>query len=192
MTMQASDRLLYRGEEYVLSSYEPVARYVLFRPDQFGITTEMLHTACVRGFLCTYEISDEILYLASLKIRAKDGLYPLINDTAPSFPNGWNEGLGGPAVYEDIGLRIPFTGTLRFGKSLDPKWHVNVLGPEEWMYRRLYEALVVDGHVRSVSDISAEIAEVRGQHPESKTEEAAHERIRKTMEDLNRMIDEKR
>jgi hypothetical protein len=164
---------------------------VLFRSNQFGITTEVLHTACIRGVLCTYEIRDEILYLDSLKIRAKDGLYPLINDTPPSFPDGWNESLGGPAVYEDIGLHIPFTGTLRFGADLDPKWHINILGPEEWMYRRLYEAAVVDGHVRSVADISAEIAEVREQQPESKTEEAARERTRKAIEELNRMIDEK-
>ena len=182
--------LLYQGEEYVLASWESVGGSELFRPDQFGITTEMLDTACICGFICTYEIADEIFSLASLKIRAKDGLYPLINDTPPSFPDGWNEDLGGPAIYDGIGLRMPFTGTLRFATDLDPKWHVNIFGPEDWMYRDVYEAAVVDGHVRSVCDISAEIAEIREQQPESKTEKAAHERTRKAMADLDRMIDE--
>jgi hypothetical protein len=192
MSTQVPNRfLLYHGEEYLLVSWESVGGCGLFRPDQFGIITEMLHTGCICGFICTYEIADEILHLALLKIRAKDGLYPLINDTPPTFPDGWSESHGGPAIYDDIGLRMAFTGTLQFGTDLDPKWHVNILGPEDWMYSRMYEAAVVDGHVRSVCDVSAKIAEIREQQPESKTTKAACKRRLKAMDDLNRMIDER-
>ena len=75
--------IIYEADEYLLLYSEPGH---VFHPKQFGITTDKLSSGCLRGFDCTFEIKDGGLFLASLEVRAKDGLYPLINDTPPAFP----------------------------------------------------------------------------------------------------------
>lgn len=167
MSTQVPSHLVRFGrEQYRVTSWEAVGDCALFRPDQFGIVTKMLSTGCNCGFRCIYEIAEGILSLSSLEIMAKDGRYPLINDVAPSFPHGWDENRGGSATYDNIGLILPFTGTLRFVAGLHPGWlrhRSDLFGPSEWMYCLVYEAAIANGCVQSVRDLSAEIAAFRDQ-----------------------------
>src|SRR5450432_2699559 len=85
MSARTPDSLFYEGERYAILR---VAQHTgLFDPQQFGITPASLHTGAYRGFVCCYSVEDGTLLLSSLEIRAKDGLYPAINDSIPSFPD---------------------------------------------------------------------------------------------------------
>jgi hypothetical protein len=75
------DTLLRGNESYAILQKTPY--HGLFDPDQVGITPVMLHTGAPHGFVCQYSVARETLILCSLEIRAKDGVYPLINDTLP-------------------------------------------------------------------------------------------------------------
>lgn len=186
MSIQMLHAILYEADEYLLLYSEPGH---VFHPKQFGITTEKLSSACLRGFDCTFEIKDGGLFLASLEVRAKDGLYPLINDTPPAFPGGVVEGHSWSAIYTDIG-RLSYSGTLRFGRDQDRTYHVSMLfGYSVWMFCRVHEVVIVDGHVRSVTDISAEMAKVRARQPYSATVKAEGERIRKVSADFEKPFD---
>ncbi len=161
MTMQIPNSLVYRDEAYTLITWKPSEG--LFRPAQFGIVPERLNTGCLRGWLCTYEIKDDALFLASLRIRSKNGLYPLINETPPSFPDALEKGRARSANYENIGQLLRYSGIVQFGKDIDPRWRATTFGLFEWMYHRCYEADIDNGHVRSVTDISTELAKIRAQ-----------------------------
>jgi hypothetical protein len=83
MSAQLPDDFFYEGEQYCIIRRSDGR---LFSPEQYGITTAVLHTGCYRGYLCTYEIVGGQLLLAAALIQAKDvGGYPLINDAPPEF-----------------------------------------------------------------------------------------------------------
>ena len=54
----------------------------------WGFHPEQLHTACLRGFACTFAIRDGRLFLDSLEVLAKDGQYPEINGVPPACRGG--------------------------------------------------------------------------------------------------------
>ena len=178
--MQSLHSIHYEGDQYPLVESKPGLG---FHPEQFGIVTEQLHTACLRGFVCTFAIRDGGLFLDSLEVLAKDGRYPEINGVPPACRGGPLR----PALYFGLG-RVPYTGTLRFGNDRDRTFHVDLFGPSIWMFRRVHEARIADGHVRSVSNISAKMARVRAKQPFSATTAGAIERMRKFAAELDKPI----
>ena len=96
-----------------------------------------------------------------MKIRAKGGLYPLIHDTPPSIPGGYIPGVDCESSYHGIGLRIPYTGTMRIAAEPIPNYFSPGFCAEDWMYRRVLDLTFADGHLRSVTDISEEIDKTR-------------------------------
>ena len=77
--------LHYAGDEYLLVESKPGLG---FHPEQFGIFTEKLHTACLRGFVGTFAIRDGGLFLDPLEVLAQDGPYPEINGVPPACRGG--------------------------------------------------------------------------------------------------------
>ena len=83
--MQSLNSVQDEGEEYLLVESKPGLG---FHPEQFGIVTEQLHTACLRGFVCAFAIRDGGFFLDSLEVLAKDGRYPEINGVSPACRGG--------------------------------------------------------------------------------------------------------
>lgn len=164
MTMQSTDYVIYRGEDYAILRSGSGS---LFHPEQVGIVTEELHTACYRGYQCTYEITDHTLFLGTLEVRARDGRYPFIHDTHPSFPDGLLQRQISRAIYHNIGLPMPYTGTMRLGKYPDHAYEPRIFYYEDWAYRRVLDAVFVDGRLRSVADLSEAMAQIRAEQPKT-------------------------
>ena len=125
MSMQSLHSIHYEGDQYPLVESKPGLG---FHPEQFGIVTEQLHTACLRGFVCAFAIRDGGFFLDSLEVLAKDGRYPEINGAPPACRGGPLR----PALYFGLG-RVPCSGTLRFGHDRDRTFHVDLFGPSAWM-----------------------------------------------------------
>lgn len=184
------DAVLYEGERYAI--LHKTAHHGLFDPHQVGITPVMLHTGAPHGFVCQYSIADETLFLSSLEIRAKDGVYPLINDTPPTFPEEvmnylqeltsiwrdesssvFSDDLAGiiksfecEAYYNGVDMRMLYTGTLRVGQDADWKYYRGFIpGLVDWMHRKVLDLKFVDGRLQSVTDLSTEMAKIRQQQP---------------------------
>lgn len=82
MTMQILDKFIYKGDEYSLFD---IPDGDFFSPDLYGMSPEMLSTACYRGFIASYELLDTGLYLRELTIRDKNQNYPLIGGVPPKL-----------------------------------------------------------------------------------------------------------
>src|SRR6185436_5704763 len=65
MTKQIEDKVLYKGQKYILAGLKGAG---LFTPLDFGISSEMMGimTACYRRYFCTYECTDNQLFLVEL------------------------------------------------------------------------------------------------------------------------------
>lgn len=61
MTAQCRERLIYNGEEYYLAT-EPLASYLIKHDIRFIAP----HTACWRGYIGSWLIEDNKLYLVDL------------------------------------------------------------------------------------------------------------------------------
>ena len=184
------DTLLHEGESYAILQKTPY--HGIFDPDHVGITPVMLHTGAPHGFVCQYSVARETLLLCSLEIRAKDGVYPLINDTPPTFPEDVMDYLNEltssfpdtsssllndeltraikafecEAYYNGIDMRMPYTGTLRVGQDADWKYYRGFIpGLVDWMHRKVLDLKFADGRLQSVTDLSTEMAKIRQQQP---------------------------
>jgi len=62
MTAQAGDTLIFEGESYTIAS-EPLYEHL----EQKGIEFTSMSTACWRGYIATWEIKKEKLFLAELE-----------------------------------------------------------------------------------------------------------------------------
>lgn len=68
MTAQCRERLIYNGEEYYLAT-EPLAPYLVSHKIRFTAP----HTACWRGYIGSWLIEDNKLYLVDLEANISDG-----------------------------------------------------------------------------------------------------------------------
>lgn len=68
MTAQCRERLIYNGEEYYLAT-EPLASYLIKHDIRFIAP----HTACWRGYIGSWLIEDNKLYLVDLKANISEG-----------------------------------------------------------------------------------------------------------------------
>lgn len=82
MTMQILDKYIYKGDEYSLFD---ILDGDFFSPSQYGMSPEMLSTACYRGFIAKYDLLDTGLYLRELTIRDKNENYPIIGGVSPNL-----------------------------------------------------------------------------------------------------------
>ncbi len=163
MSSPTPDTLYYEGDRYCIIRRGDGG---LFDPAQFGITTDMLHTGCYRGYLCTYEVAVGGLFLAALEIQAKrGGVYPLINGAPPAFEDECTPNFTPPASYHGIDLEMAYTGSLLLGADLDYSFSFSSLVRPDWMWRKMLALELVDGRVQTVKDRSEEMAKLRAKKP---------------------------
>jgi len=83
MTKQIPDKVLYKGQEYILAGLKGSG---LFTPKDFGISSELMGvaTACYRGYFCKYEFVDNKLFLVEFSVIQIDHAdLPKIEDIFP-------------------------------------------------------------------------------------------------------------
>ena len=115
MTAQISDRAFFKGDEYSIIGITGQ----LVSPEQFGMDSDMISTACYRGFFATYEITEECLYLREFTLNAKDGNYLPIEGIDP-VKNGFE------GTYQNLSMVVPFTGRIRLGKDFLRELYVHM------------------------------------------------------------------
>lgn len=96
MTAQVYERLIYDGSEHMMAA-EPLSDYFTLGGHDPGFVTP--HTACWRGYVGTWEVVGDRLYLVDLEGQLTDGSKGSVESVFP--------GQGG-RVFADW-----FTGTIR-------------------------------------------------------------------------------
>lgn len=146
MTAQITDTFRYRNRNYNLIGLHGGE---LFDPSSVGILPVMMHTACHRGFICTYAFTDEGISLTELITRSHDDEYPEIAGVQPTFEAG-----GGAAEYTDLRLRVDFSGGILLARDLIRSYYVPLGCQKPHAYKVIKEFLVSNGKVTDVIDHS--------------------------------------
>ena len=151
MTAQVSDRAFFKGDEYSIIGITGE----LVTPDQFSMTSEMISTACYRGFFATYELTEECFYLREFTLRAKDENYLPIEGIKPVI-NGFQ------GTYQNLSVVVPFTGRIKLGKDFVQELHVNMGFQKATAYKTVLELTLKRGREVEITDRSQEMKQKRG------------------------------
>ena len=111
MTAQITDPFFWEGEEYVFSGADDV--YSLFDPEKYGLHPSAFCTACWKGFVITFGVRDEQLYIDQLDVFCEDDNYPVINGVEAS-----DDGMIGTHCYRDLNMASRYTGTITISSGM--------------------------------------------------------------------------
>ena len=153
MTAQMPDVFRYNDTDYAIAA---VAGDGLFNPTDHGLVVVMMHTACWRGFICTYGIDDERLVLRHLQGRLGDGV------TAPKL-DGKKADVDSNQIftYDKIKLPINYTGGLLIGEGMIAKHYVHMGFHPAWKFERVHELVFGSGRLIDQRDLSGAMKQLR-------------------------------
>ena len=165
MTAQISDKFFYNEKEHNLVA---ISERITFRPEEYGITPKMMHTACYRGFYCEYVIKEDILYLEKFTVNSADGNYPEINGKT-AIPDPWyvkfcnerKQEFKGPCEYKNLELPIEFSGKMVLGADFLREYYIHMGFQRAWAYKELIELEIEEGIVINVIDHSEKAEALR-------------------------------
>lgn len=153
MTSQIPDTFLYEGEEYELVGVDGEK---LITPQDYGMNPEMLHTACYRGFYCTYQLTNDGLFLTQMVIGKVEEGYQPIDGIMPKLPS---QDSHSELTYQGLKLLTPFTGKLLLGQNCIGELSSGY--EDATSYQTLLEFTLEAGKLVTMRDISAENAKNR-------------------------------
>jgi len=169
MTAQVQDILFFQGKPYRLAGIG--ANEAPFDPQCHGIHAFAADTACHRGYVCTYAVSnDGSLVLRELHINldlraAIPGVSHLVPIPPPELfgtkPIAQGRRADFEWCYKDMSGPAPYTGGLLIAADFIDELYAHMGFHPAWKYREVHELLFDQGRLLSASDVSAEMAELR-------------------------------
>lgn len=156
MTGQISDNVLYKGEEHWLIG---VKGGELVTPKAFGMIPEFRSTSNWRGFVVTYELRDEGLFMKELRLHARRGKYKPIEGKMPEMEEG--EG-----YYKDLAVPVCFTGKMRLAREFLWEYYVHQGFQKPSAFKKVLDIELKKGVVVGVKDRSEEVEAIRGRYKE--------------------------
>ncbi|MBY9003803.1 MAG: hypothetical protein KGD73_07515 [Candidatus Lokiarchaeota archaeon] len=156
MTGQIPDNVIYRDEVYALAGVKGEGLYV---PLDFGLTPVSPHTANWRGFVSTYEVSNDHLFLKEMhvSIKEKSDIYPDINGIKPESKI---EGIV-HLDYKGINFKTNFTGKIIIVKDFIDSMYVHMGFQSPLSFRKVIELEFKEGDLISKKDLSDKIQKYR-------------------------------
>lgn len=146
MTMQVSDRFMYKGRCFENPSYTYKQNMCLvhFEPNNYGlVVSEDQASNCWRGFVATFDIRETGLFVASLQIRL-DGVPPPLDGVKATGHDRY-----GYTLYENLNLRTDHSGTILLAEV---EWSITMN-----RFRNVYEFAFEKGALIRTLDCSAEL-----------------------------------
>lgn len=169
MTAQYSDKVMYRSQEYDLAGesgsthVDSSARItefdgLYFNPKSYGIELgrDRMSTACYRGYLCTYEIHNDELFLKDLRTIA----------TPSGRLNGVEVSVEGDSddpefYFRSVNIPICYSGGIIIADDFIKELYSHMGYHPAWKYREIIELLFDSGKLTEVRDVSDKAEEYR-------------------------------
>jgi hypothetical protein len=153
MTAQISDTFLFQAQRFSLAG---VNGGNLFHPAASGMQPRPRVTSCWRGYVCTYKIQDNKLFLETLLINLEqEG--PQINNLRPVVSNAGTF----DNIYHDLDLQIDFTGGMLVAIGFIQALYIHMGFHPAWKYETVFELVFSQGHLIETKDVSGQMAELR-------------------------------
>jgi hypothetical protein len=157
MTMQITDQVLLDRVTYhaIGGRGGPLAT-----PEFFDMKSEMLNTACYRGYHAVYAVEQQDLTLREFTLREESGNYrPIAGVAALGLPQR--------GIYRDLKVAIPFTGMLRLARGFIRD--LDHLRPSPLAFLEVLDLTFEKGRVLASRERTAEVAELRRQRQAGET-----------------------
>lgn len=171
MSAQIEDVFRVNDQDYKLIAMSALIPFV---PQDYGLNPQYRSTACWRGYWCEYNINLSSLFLQNLYMYNSENHYPDINGVSVS-PQTYHEVIGysykngprkllredhsGHRKYENVNLRIPFTGRILVGDRFIQEYYIHMGFQRSWAYEVLKEFVFEQGNLKETNDYS-EIAKI--------------------------------
>lgn len=163
MTAQFNDIFIYKGIEYALAG---ISVGSLFEPAMFGLNPVVASTACWRGYVATFVISDSNIVVDSLSVNLNE------NDVEDEFANGPSINGVLPAaptdalklfnnIYTNLNYRLDYTGGLLLGKEFIRELYIHMGFHPAWKYKKVIELIFEGGRLVEEFDRSEKMAHFR-------------------------------
>ncbi|WP_196892786.1 hypothetical protein [Aureivirga marina] len=157
MTAQISDQFIYNNQFYSLTGF---TEEICFHPGDYEIFTKSASTACWRGFYRTFSIENNELVAKNLNVNDsninENPLGPIINGVKPKRNKGrFNK------TYENINLKIDFTGSILIGKDFIRDLYVHMGFHPAWKYETVFEFTFENGNLKKQENLSDKMSEIR-------------------------------
>jgi hypothetical protein len=158
MTAQISDRVRRGRRAYDLSG---VDGYDLFEPHHLDLPLRWTTSACWRGSVCTYKISEGRLWLVGLRLglEVTEGQPPPVVFGVTARPPGRDTCY--MYRFSRLKERVDFTGGLLLGRDFVFAMYEHMGFHPGFAYREVIEVLFDAGRAFEEIDRSAELAEYR-------------------------------
>ncbi|MFT3891926.1 MAG: hypothetical protein QM730_09860 [Anaerolineales bacterium] len=156
MTAQFNDVFRYKGKDFAIAG---ISAGELFRPADFGLSPIPASTACWRGYVAVFAVSDSYLVLGTLSVNLQEEQAPTINGISPSVPTRGLKLFNN--VYADLKYRIPYTGGLLLGHDFISELYVHMGFHPAWKYKEVFELTFENGRLVSELDRSDWAAQER-------------------------------
>lgn len=167
MTAQIGDHYFWNKKEYTVVA---LSAPMNFKPQNYGLEPQSCCTACWRGYWCEYNITDTGLFLQNFYMYNREGNYPDLNGVSVS-PVSYHEGIRldlkrktettvqvedymGHRKYEDVMMRIPYTGRILVGRKFLSQYYIHMGFQRSWAYEELREFIFENGYLIEAFDHS--------------------------------------
>lgn len=160
----------------------------LIRPKNFGINPIMSSTACWRGFTTKYRIDDDLNFvLDELKVKTNHEDEQIqINGISPKSPTNKLSRRAFNRVYEQINLRVNYTGFILIGTNFIQELYKHMGFHKSWKFKTVYEIEIDKGKVKSITDLSEKMLEIRNAFKEQKTNKSQQP----TKDEISKWVEE--
>lgn len=164
MTAQISDTFFYDDKNWNLIASTNEIR---FNPREYGLKPISPNTACIDGFVCDYEIVNNLLNLKTLYISLEQPKYhPVVMGTEAE--KLFNDMFGFDYCY-NFNLPIKYTGKIMLGDDFMFEYYTHMGWQQAWSYKSVKELEFKDGILINVIDYSNKVRKIRKdikKHPE--------------------------
>jgi len=115
---------------------------------------KIVETTSYRGFYATYELTQEALYLRSLKFSEKNNHYLPIQGVMPTIRDC-------QAIYKGLSVVVRFTGKLRLAKDFIEEFYIDMGFQIPVAFKTVLDVTLRDGEVVEIKDRSEEMEKKR-------------------------------
>ncbi len=153
MTAQMNDTCFHRKIEYSIAG---ISGSGLFDPADLGLKTFGFSSACWRGYVAGYTLTENQLLLTRLQL----GL-------APADLRRATEIFGPPAersdgfIFQNLGRPVPYTGGLLLADGFITELYVHMGFHPAWKYQEVRELIFDQGCLIADEDRSGQMTKVR-------------------------------
>ena len=155
MTAQFSDIIFYRDKEFAIAGKNGTG---LFDPLEHGMKPVARCSACWRGYLANYCVTDQSLKLKKLQIALASSATALFGIEPKTYEGKIRIF---DVIYENVNYEVLYSGGMLLARDFIKELYVHMGFHPAWKYREVHELIFENGKLIREANRSMEIEKLR-------------------------------